>query len=399
MFDGEKRDLQSKGIPKAESQTITTNSIGASGRTLRLTRAAVGFRFVGDIFDRYWTCHFIEYIPYTKSDDISSNGGIITTIDKLKLKFGKKPYPDSWRQRKVLELHFMLRILDQLVENTNKLRNFVRTELGVKETFVDITLLNSGDYFSSSTQWQQLHQVLQSVEDELDSVKANVTERWESRDDRGQEKPRWTTNDERKYRSIINTLEAKIGNRMRDMRRARDSVHSLKIWLEHMQDQTRNDLSLRGAENIRFFTYVTVVFLPLGFAVSIFSMADTEPGHHMLVNMVVCAVVALALTTIALVNAKTMAAVAEDMSYTISRRTRAAMRRSLLGRHYLGRKAGRRDGQPDEGGNKNSKNQGETPGSETKEELRPPRRPPLRSTVDQSWHLWFWLANFHSRHI
>lgn len=28
-----------------------------------IVRAAMGFRFVGDFFDRYWTCHFLEYIP------------------------------------------------------------------------------------------------------------------------------------------------------------------------------------------------------------------------------------------------------------------------------------------------------------------------------------------------
>lgn len=67
----------------------------------------------------------------------------------------------------------------------------------------------------------------------------------------------------------------------------------------------RGDLELRGADDIRLFTYVTVVFLPVGFATGIFSMSDT-PSTHILIRMVITAVVALLVTVIALTNAKTL---------------------------------------------------------------------------------------------
>jgi hypothetical protein len=67
----------------------------------------------------------------------------------------------------------------------------------------------------------------------------------------------------------------------------------------------RGDLEIRGADDIRLFTYVTVVFLPVGFATGIFSMSDT-PSSHTLICMVITAVVALLVTVIALTNAKTL---------------------------------------------------------------------------------------------
>lgn len=67
----------------------------------------------------------------------------------------------------------------------------------------------------------------------------------------------------------------------------------------------RGDLELRGADDIRLFTYVTVVFLPVGFATGIFSMSDT-PSSHTLIRMIITAVVALLVTVIALTYAKTL---------------------------------------------------------------------------------------------
>ncbi|KAL6890939.1 hypothetical protein GGI43DRAFT_210685 [Trichoderma evansii] len=65
----------------------------------------------------------------------------------------------------------------------------------------------------------------------------------------------------------------------------------------------RGDLELRGADDIRLFTYVTVIFLPVGFATGIFSMSDT-PSRHTFISMAVTAVVALLVTVIALTNAQ-----------------------------------------------------------------------------------------------
>lgn len=41
-------------------------------------------------------------------------------------------------------------------------------------------------------------------------------------------------------------------------------MQSLRTALLNTRDYIREELSLRGAEDTRYFTYVTVIFLPLG---------------------------------------------------------------------------------------------------------------------------------------
>ncbi|PSN61554.1 hypothetical protein BS50DRAFT_153800 [Corynespora cassiicola Philippines] len=80
----------------------------------------------------------------------------------------------------------------------------------------------------------------------------------------------------------------------------KDFRESLSSRLESV----RNDISFRGSENINLFTYVTVVFLPLGLATGVFSMSGS-PDHSTLMSMIELALLSLALTFYALVNATT----------------------------------------------------------------------------------------------
>lgn len=73
----------------------------------------------------------------------------------------------------------------------------------------------------------------------------------------------------------------------------------------HGDSSIRDDLNFQRAENVRFFTNVTVVFLPLGFAVAIFSIGGAPPRTP-LIGMTVTAVVVLILTVIALVYAQAL---------------------------------------------------------------------------------------------
>lgn len=65
----------------------------------------------------------------------------------------------------------------------------------------------------------------------------------------------------------------------------------------------RRELDRRGTGDIRLFTYVTVVFLPVGFATSGFSMSGT-PSGDILHGIFVLPIIALLITFIALVNAR-----------------------------------------------------------------------------------------------
>ncbi|EXJ89887.1 hypothetical protein A1O3_02954 [Capronia epimyces CBS 606.96] len=303
----------------------------------QITRASVGFRFFGDFFDRFWTCHFVEYIPRVASDASAPTPALdfIDHSDKRR----------SWRQRKVLELLLLDRILTEAVNSTRKIYKTVRRELDVKsDGALTFSILTSDDYFASNKEWQKFEQVLQAVQDDLAGMLDTIS-KWESREkDREKERPRWTHKDESKYRGDIRKLVGQTSRKIHELKTYQSQVSSLKDTLASSQDKTRNDLSLLGAENIRFFTYVTVVFLPLGFAASIFSMSDPPKGSTVK-PMAVCAIVALAVTGIAIVNAKALFAVAEALfavfampSELVHKYSHEKMKRSYMVGQYTQRK-------------------------------------------------------------
>lgn len=290
------------------------------GGKKRISKTSIGFRFNGDFFDRYWTCHFIEDIGNMR--DYMYNGKFPFTLDDK---------VQGWRQRKVLELHFFEHILSTLIKGTRDILNEVKRGLSIRQGqgAFPSSMLSSEDYFHSSARWQRYRAILQVVDETLEDVELEVS-KWESREkDRGQERPRWTRNDERKYGGIIKKFQRSTNKQIRNLHSVHASVKSVKDTYTKGQEQTREDLSLRKSEDIRFFTYVTVVFLPLGFASSIFSMNGTPPGD-LVVNLVICAIVALTITVIALFNAKTLAHITERAVRLIEEYSQSKMERSIL---------------------------------------------------------------------
>lgn len=266
-----------------------------NGQDLAIVRTSLGFRFYGDFFDRHWTCYSIEHTPEIFSRLMGSPIGSKNDLVRQQ---------DCWRQRKVLELHLFDRMIREIVRGTERTLNAIRTELGVNRGSFLSPILNSDDYFTTSVQWQKSQEILELLDEELSDTIATIS-KWDARErERGHERPRWTRNDERKYRLVIRKLEGTNRRRVRDLKKQHENLQMLKEMLIRSQAQIRDDLSLRGAENIRFFTYVTVVFLPLGFAASIFSMSETPPVTRILGDMAACAVVAVFITIMMLANAK-----------------------------------------------------------------------------------------------
>ncbi|KAI3537465.1 hypothetical protein CABS01_09131 [Colletotrichum abscissum] len=125
----------------------------------------------------------------------------------------------------------------------------------------DFDKFDFNDFRVARRCFQQVQDVLQMVEGDLAGNLAQM-ELWRTREkDRQAEKPRWTLNDENRHRVII--------------------------------------VKQRRANDIQKFTYVTVVFLPLGFATGVFSMSGAPAGQT-LVSMVFTAIVSLVVTALML---------------------------------------------------------------------------------------------------
>lgn len=260
---------------------------------MELRRASMGFRFDGDFFDRYWTCHFIQYVPSLKApvDSVprylaqrgDSSESLEASVDPSTLpahewdfefdedasgRFKEK----HWWQRKVLELYLLTRILEVAVENSARIRDEVKNQLGIKGGTASFTTLNSEAYASSKDNWKIFERILQGVDEDFTSM-LRTLEQWRTREtDRAPEQPRWTRNDERKYRSHINKFRGTAERQAWNLEMRRDEVRKLRDTLDTSMEKIRTDLELKREENIRYFTYVTVIFLPLGFAASFYSM-------------------------------------------------------------------------------------------------------------------------------
>lgn len=314
------------GIPQAEG--VEFPSSGEDTNPKWIGRAVMSFRFDGDFFDRYWTCHFLEYNPrqITNDQDIAMilDNLFQTTKQHSDNTTKKKP----WRQRRVLELLLFDRILQEMLTCTNEILEEAKTRVLRHPEYIDrsgtsrpiatptdsrasalldalnlFSEVNNDVFLSTSRQWQQFQQILQVVEEDLGENLAKIKLWLDRENEREPDRPRWTRNDERRYRSTISKLLVLNNHKIQELQRYHANISSFNASLTRRLEVMRSDLELRGADDIRLFTYVTVVFLPVGFATGIFSMSEA-PGWQTLVSMVVTAVVALLVTLIALVNAK-----------------------------------------------------------------------------------------------
>ncbi|KAF7680086.1 hypothetical protein GT037_001737 [Alternaria burnsii] len=304
---------------------------------LLIERAGAGFRFVGDFFDRYWTCHALETEPEFVSPSIKWTGlasedeqETTEKLDKIlklrELKLDFERHKEPWKQRKVLELLLLDRMLRELTQRYDEIigeigqqleRLFVHTaktdsknikEEKAKGNIVSISnelfsrQMNNGAYLVFRKTWPALQYSLQVTEEDLKEVLEKI-DIWNTRKaDRRPEEPRWTKNDEGRYRAAITKLTNENLHAIRDLRYRLATIQSLRVSLSSGLDSTRDELSFQNAENIRYFTFLTAVFLPLGFATGIWSMADSSPRSESIKGMVVTAVITLFLTFTVLIN-------------------------------------------------------------------------------------------------
>lgn len=318
------------------------------------TRTCLGFHFDGDIFDRYWTCHYIDF-GYTIYEERYSR--VSASLEKER----------DWRQRKVLELLFLKRMLDSTLRSTKILIDKLKHEMDEGED--SFAQLSSERYLATThTRLQGLRKLFEAIDASLADI-VGVMNRWGARENDRAQQPRWTRNDEKKYRESISTLQGSIERQFMVLKAMHPNVRSLKEELSATLStnvaKIMEKRNLHESENMRLFTYVTVVFLPLGFAASIFSMAGA-PDTPLLVDMIVCAIISLVLTVVTLMNAKRLAGMAQTASRAIHNYSSGMMEQHLIASYH--------------GSNHSNMNFNDI--SEAGD---------LESD-EKSWHVWFWVT-------
>jgi hypothetical protein len=274
------------GLPRRKNDTLEF----FERPDLEIRRASMSFRFDGDFFDRFWTCHFIEHNPITE------NRRAWDHFSDMQDGMSEK----QCSQRKVLEWYFLSRILTKMNDASTHFQDELWKILEIGKdslAFASLPPKISMDHL------EQFEKILQLVEEDLTANLGTLRGKWNRVEtDRGGEKPRWTPNDEKKYRTAINKFRVKVERATGELQANRDAIRKLKEFLATTRKNRRVAMDrqrdardrLRDAD-IRYFTYVTVIFQPLGFAASFYSMGGA-PEPALIVSLVEFSATAFAVT-------------------------------------------------------------------------------------------------------
>ncbi|KAL1874482.1 hypothetical protein Daus18300_003500 [Diaporthe australafricana] len=283
---------------------------------LDIRRASMSFRFDGDFFDRFWTCHFIEYMPRSAIRRKDPEDSIFDERDWNSEK--------QWSQRKVLELDFLKRILGRINAESKAFTCKVRTVLRIDDSSLALAPLTwlkdfskehmQGSIKDSMELLLRFEKVLELVEEDLAVNLGTLCEKWDRREmNRGDAKPRWTPNDDKKHGAFIHRLCVDVERATGKLQANHDDIRNLKEFLAASRKNLRTDMEREGNEkdrlrdaDIRYLTYVTVIFQPLGFAASFYSMGGA-PEPALIVSLVEFSAAAFVVTLVLILGYRVLA--------------------------------------------------------------------------------------------
>lgn len=261
---------------------------------------ALSFRFVGDLRDRFWTCHFFS----------SAKHGFKGFVDKYYLNNSTECefHADIQGQRKVLELAYVEKALCEMKRSIDEI--LTEFQLDAHEA-KDLANESFAFIHDNLNHYVEIERILRNVLQSLDASLGTI-EQWEKREENRGLRSRWSHKDEKRHggklkdlatkcKIIVQQLRVQQG-RLREQRGIAEQRISNLISYRQLQEART---STQSAADVRLFTYVTTIFLPLSFASSLFSMAGAPKGSTVYI-MVPTTVIALMVTFLLLANLKLM---------------------------------------------------------------------------------------------
>lgn len=269
--------------------------IKGSQRAL-LKKASLSYRFVGDMDDKIWTGFLLTHLPadseiFRKPDDYDGYRDVQEWFHKDR----------KSDQRKVLEPFLVEKMVAELFQSTDRILkaidDWLNPELDVSE---DGKVLTQPKVSKADDRFVDVQYNRSAICLDLDATlrilrrlsKANVDSlgQWVKREQIRSFQPRWSEKDEFKFRELIDFQKRRAEQRIS---RVNDQYRWIQNLIEqvktHRQEVTHrqakaasyhsadmlqliNNINLaesrtaaHESENIRIFTYATVIFYPLSF--------------------------------------------------------------------------------------------------------------------------------------
>lgn len=279
-----------------------------------IEKGAVGFRFVGDLYDRFWTCHVALCMPSGDPGENSNRWFADIESFNLARPTGEGNKSTTHSQRKILEAQLFEKATKIIVGETRAILKNVSNVLGeddngfyssnAYDSFRQNFEKNKATYIKYGELIKFLHHVLENLRDVI-----NTAKEWDNRHYTREVPPRWTHDDEAAFAEEITIWTSRSKSNVKRISLLEQQLDAkiehmkqLRAWLLDDLNLKEARVSNRSADDVRIFTYATVIFLPLSFSSSIFSMADA-PSHSTTVNFIAAAVIALVATCLLVLNA------------------------------------------------------------------------------------------------
>lgn len=260
-----------------------------------LEKASLSYRFVGDMGDKFWTGYLFAHTPadsvlFRKPDSYGE-------ID-IEEWFHEDRKID---QRKVLEPFLVEKMVAELFQSTDvilkAIDDWLNPEVDVSE---DGQILTQPKVSKADDRFVDVQYNRSAICFDLDATlrilrrlsKANVDtlSQWAKREETRSFQPRWSEKDEFKFRELIDFQKrraeqqiSRVNDQYRQIQNSIEQVrtHRQEVIQKRAQAATYhnakmlqliNNINLaesrtaaHESENIRIFTYATVIFYPLSF--------------------------------------------------------------------------------------------------------------------------------------
>ena len=265
------------------------------GSKSALEKASLSYRIAGDMDDKFWTGYLFTHL---RADEYGSRETDLFHNEAMSKWFHGDRKTD---QRKILEPFLVENMVAELLKSTDEILKAIDDWLDPEtdalkdgnlsiepqvskadDRFVDVQYNRSAICLDLDATLRVLRRLSEANVDTLGQ--------WDKRERARNFKPRWSEKDEFKFRELIDFQERRVEQqlgRVNDQhRRIRDSIEQIRIHRQEViQGRTQaaskdgtntlqliNNINLaesrtaaHESENIRIFTYATVIFYPLSF--------------------------------------------------------------------------------------------------------------------------------------
>ena len=265
------------------------------GSKSALEKASLSYRIAGDMDDKFWTgCLF----THLRADQYGSRETDLFHWDAMHEWFHGDRKID---QRKILEPFLVEKMVAELLKSTDEILKAIDDWLDPEtvapkdgnlsiepqvskadDRFVDVQ-------YNRSAICLDLDATLRALR-RLSEANVGTLGQWDKREQARNFKPRWSEKDEFKFRELIDFQKRRVDQQLArandQHRRIQDSIEQIRIHRQEVSQgpeqaaskdgtntlQLINNINLaesrtaaHESENIRIFTYATVIFYPLSF--------------------------------------------------------------------------------------------------------------------------------------